>query len=179
MKIDFAAIVEEVVFKFTENHTGPKPRVFAKIPPDLPLVLGEDDGPERFSRYFLYEVLLRSNPETPVQIMVYRRARLKDLEDFVGLSPLYWIQLRVQAYGGGMIESTVEEVFQNAGYRCEEWVGVKGSSAGLAIFCPLEKDEPKMVFCVDTVKGVCKSDFLIPVSDPSLVLPFPSFQTKD
>lgn len=159
MKIDLATIVEDVVFKFTENHTGPKPRVFAKIPPDLPLVLWEDDGPERFSRYFLYEVLLRSNPEIPVHIMVDRRIKLKDLEDFVRLSPLYWIQLRVQAYGGGMVESVVEEVFHDVGYRCEEWVGIKGSSAGLAIFCPAEKDEPKMVFCIDAVRRCLEERF--------------------
>jgi hypothetical protein len=74
-----------------------------------------------------------------------------------------------------MIESTIEEIFDGLGYRCEEWVGVEGSDSQLAIFKPRKKDEPKLVLCIDNAKSSWKCDFLVPVSENLLL---PSFQVE-
>ncbi|TMA12000.1 MAG: hypothetical protein E6J89_06080 [Deltaproteobacteria bacterium] len=177
-EINLGEVIEGVISKFCRNRTGPRPRLLAKIPPNLPYLSWQDDGLERFIKHFLYHTLLMNDPETPVQVIVHERTSLADLEDFVGVYPAYWIQLRIQGHGSGMIESVVEEVFSDLGYRCEEWIGVEGSSAQLAIFSPLDREEPKMVFCVDTVKGIWKCDFLIPVSDRLFLPSFSSPRKK-
>jgi nucleotide-binding universal stress UspA family protein len=46
-----------------------------------------------------------------------------------------------------MIESMVEEIFNDLCYRCEEWIGLEGSDAQLAIFSPAQRGQPKMIFC--------------------------------
>jgi hypothetical protein len=38
MEIDLKELIEDVITKFSRNRTGPKPRVLAKISPDLPLI---------------------------------------------------------------------------------------------------------------------------------------------
>jgi len=169
-QIDLGELVEGVILKFSQNRTGAKPTIFAKIPPDLPPILWQDEGLEKFIKHFLYHALLVNNPEMPIQVWVHERSKLTDLEGFVGVSPLCWIQLRIEGYGPGMIESVVEEVFGDLGYRCEEWIGLEGSHAQLGIFSPVEKGEPKMVLCIDAIRSMWKCDFLIPVSE-KLLLP--------
>ena len=177
-KIDLGEFIEEVMFKFNQNRIGAKPTVLAKIPPDLPHIFWHDDGLEKFIKAFLYDALLMNNPEMPVRIIVHERTRLTDLEGFVGVSSLYWIQLRIEGHGPGMIQNHVEERLNELGYRCEEWVGVEGSHAQLAIFTPLEKNGPKMVFCIDVVRTMWKCDFLIPISEKLLLPSFSSPRKK-
>jgi hypothetical protein len=171
-EINLRELIEDVISKFSQNRTGLKPLVFATIPPDLPQVYWEDERLERFVKYFLYHALLTHNPERPLHIIVHERTKLADLEGFVGVSPLYWIQLRIQGYGSSMIESMVKEIFNDYGYRCEEWIGLEGSDAQLAIFSPSQKGHPKMVFCSDASRAMQRCDFLIPVSERQLL---PSF----
>jgi len=177
-QIDLEEVVEGVISKFSRNRIGPKPRILAKIPPDLSPIFWQDDGLEKFVKQFLYHALLANNPDVPVLVMMHERARLADLESFVGVSPLCWIQLRIEGHGSGMIDSVVEEVFRDLGYHCEEWVGVEGSNTQLAIFSPREKEEPKMVLCFDIVKFMWKCDLLIPVADRLLLLSFSSPRKK-
>jgi len=170
METNLKGLIDSVICNFRRNRTGPQPKIVVKIPVDLPLVFWQDHGLERFIKNFLYHALQVNNPEMPVQIMVHQRSRLTDLESFVGVNPLCWMQLRVEGNGPGMIESAVEEIFDGLGYRCEEWVGVEGSESQLAIFKPMEKNEPKLVLCIDSARNVWKCDFLVPVSD-NLLLP--------
>jgi hypothetical protein len=144
---------------------GIKPTVFVVIPPNLPLILWQDSSLERLLKVLLYDALLTNNPEKPIHVLVHERTRLTDLEGFVGVSPLYWIQLRIQGSGPGAMDNLVEERFKELGYRCEEWVGVEGSNAQLAIFSPAGKSEPKMVFCFDINKAIQRCDLLIPVPE--------------
>jgi hypothetical protein len=177
METNLKGLIDNVICKFRRNRTGPQPKVVVKIPVDLPLLFWYDDGLERFIKNFLYHALQVNNPEMPVHILVHQRNRLTDLEGFVGVNPLFWMQLRVEGHGPGMIESAVEEIFDGLGYRCEEWVGVEGSQSQLAIFKPIKKSEPKLVLCIESAKNVWKCDFLVPVSD-SLLLPWSPDERK-
>lgn len=170
MERNLKGLIDDVICKFRRNRVGPQPKILVKMPPDLPLVFWDDDGLDRFIKTFLYHALLVNNPETPVHILVHERSRLTDLENFVRMSPLCWIQLRIEGHGPGMIESVAEEIFKDHGYRCDEWVGVEGSDSQLAIFSPVEKKEAKLVLCFNVARSLWKCDFLIPVSE-NLLLP--------
>jgi hypothetical protein len=177
MEMDLKGVIEGVILKFNQNRTGTKPAIFARVPPDLPHIVWQSSDLESFIRSFLYNALLVNNPEMPIRIVVQERRRLADLEGFVGISPLYWIQLRVQRHGPGLFDLLAKETLAEFGYRCEEWVGVEGSEAQLGIFSHGEKDRAKIVFCVDVAGHAWKCDFLIPVSD-RLLLPSSSFSRK-
>jgi hypothetical protein len=173
METNLRGLIDDVICKFRRNRVGPQPRILLKIPPELPLIAWHDDGLDRFVKTFLYHALMVNDPEMPVQILVHERSRLTDLESFVKVSPLCWIQLRIEGRGPGMIESVAEEILQDHGYHCEEWVGVEGSDSQLAIFSPVEKTEAKLVLCFNVARSLWKCDFLIPVSE-SLLLPLSS-----
>ncbi len=165
-EIDLKSLIEEVVTKFNRNRTGAKPIVIVTVPSELPNPFPQDARLAKLLKLFLYEVLLMNEPEAPVQLLVHKRNRLRDLEAFVGVSPQYWIQLRIAAHGPCIPEKLVEERSREVDYRCEEWVGVEDSDAQLVILSPMEANGQKMVFCVDASKQIRKCDFLIPVTQP-------------
>lgn len=173
MEIDLKGVIEGVIVKFNQNRSGAKPAILASIPPDLPHIVWQDGDLESFIRSFLYNALLMNNPATAVRIVVHERRRLEDLEAFVGVSPLYWIQLRIQRQGPGLFDLLVKETLEEFGYRCAEWVGIEGSQAQLGIFSHQENDKARMVFCMDVARDTWKCDFLIPVSDRLLLPSFP------
>jgi len=175
-EINFGSLIEEVLVTFNRNRMGIKPRIFVTIPPGIPLILWHDNGLERCLRAFLYDTLLMSNPEMPLQIAVHTRTRLKDLEEFVGVEPLCWIQVRIAGYGLRMRERMIEDRFKEQSYRCEEWVGVEDSEAQLAIFRPDDRNEMKMVFCMDSTSSMRKCDLLIPVPERALLVDLASQQ---
>jgi hypothetical protein len=175
--IDLAEVIEDVISKFSQNRAGTKPTVFVTIPPELPHIHWRDDGLEKFIRALLYDALLMDNPEAPIRVTVRRRARLKDLQGFIGINPLCWIQLSIAGRGLRLLENLVEDRFKELGYCCEEWIGVQGSGAQLAIFCAAAEGAPKMVFCVDATQFSQKWDLLIPVLE-RLLLPFHSSSHK-
>jgi hypothetical protein len=174
-EIDLGELIEDVILKFNQNRTGTKPTVFLTIPAELPHICWQDDGLERFIRALLYDVLLMDNPGAPIRVTVHRRARLKDLESFVKVDPLCWIQLSIAGRGLRVLENLVEDRFKELGYCCEEWIGVQGSCAQLAIFCAAEEEAPKMIFCVDATQFSQKWDLLIPVQERLLL---PSYSTS-
>jgi len=162
-RIDLGALIEEVIQKFSRNRIGVKPAVFVKIPPEQPYVSSGDKALEKLIRVYLYESLLMGNPDTPVHVMVHRRASLKDLETFAGIYPAYWTQLRVQVHSPCILHNLVKEKFNELGYDCDEWIGVENSNAQLAIFSA-SWPESKVVFCADITQDLTKCDLLIPVS---------------
>ena len=166
-EIDLKNLIEEVVLKFNKNRTGTKPIVIVTVPSEVPNLSSQDARLAKLLRLFLYEVLLMNEPEAPVQLLVHKRSRLRDLEAFVGVSPQYWIQLRIAAHGPCIPEKLIEERSREVDYRCEEWVGVEDSDAQLVILSPMNANGQKMVFCVDASKRIRKCDFLIPVNQPA------------
>ena len=100
--INVAGVVAQAIAAFTQNRTGPRPSVRAKIPSDLPLISWRDPRLGQFIKRFLYDTLMASIPEVPVRVSVNARSRLSDLEAFVRLLPICWIQLRLEGRGPGM-----------------------------------------------------------------------------
>ncbi|MGH7872850.1 MAG: hypothetical protein ACREQO_11610 [Candidatus Binatia bacterium] len=139
--------------------------MFVTLSPALTQVPWKDRTLKEFLRYFLYEALLTSDPDAPVEITLRRRSLLADLKAFVGVQPSYWIQVRISGRGLRIAENLVEDLFSEVGYRCEEWVGIDGSEARLGILGSIDAPRFKMVFCVETKRHTLKCDLLIPVVD--------------
>jgi hypothetical protein len=87
-KVDFGALIEEAIIRFSQNRLVSKPSILAKIPPDLPHVFWPDERLEKLLRVLLYEALLANAPDTAIRVMVHKRTTLKDLEEFLSVKPL-------------------------------------------------------------------------------------------
>ncbi|HTN70938.1 MAG TPA: hypothetical protein VMO00_07590 [Methylomirabilota bacterium] len=162
-KIDLGTIVQQAIAKFNQNRIGQKPPVFIMISGSLPHVPWHDRSLKEFARLFLYESLATSDPDAVVEVAVRRKTELKDLNQFVGIHPSYWIQMRVSGRGLRIMERLIEDLFADLGYLCEEWVGAEDSSARLGIFGAADKPEAKMVFCLETSRDILKCDLLLPI----------------
>lgn len=179
-KIDLGTIVQQAIARFNQNRIGQKPPVFIMISGSLPHVPWHDRSLKEFARLFLYESLLTNDPDAIVEVAVRRKTDLRDLNQFVGVHPSYWIQMRVSGRGLRILERTIEDLFTDLGYRCEEWIGVENSGARLGIFGSVDKSESKMVFGIELSRGILKCDLLLPVCEtfpvPSLSLHEPELE---
>jgi hypothetical protein len=128
---------------------------------------GEKFRLAEFVRLFLYEAMLSSDPDKAVEVLLRRRAELKDMNDFVGVHPSFWLQLRISGRGLKRSERLVEELFSKLGYRCEEWVGADSSDTRLGIFGSKSKDDAKMVFGLNSKRETLKYDLLLPIFEYS------------
>ena len=165
-QIDLGWVIEEAIFKFSQNRIGDKPRVFVTRSPDLAQVPWKNHALKDFIRAFLYESLLTSNPDAAIDISLGRRLALDDLSAFLGIEePSYWLQLQVSGRGLRIVEPIIEELFDEVGYRREEWVGVEGSSARLGVFGAIDKPKHRIVFCLESSRHVFKYDLLLPIID--------------
>lgn len=183
-KIDLGTIIQQAIAKFSENRIGQKPPVFVMISGSLPHVPWHDRSLKEFARLFLYESLLTNDPDATVEVAVRRKAELKDLNQFVGIHPSYWIQMRVSGRGLKVMERLVEDLFTDLGYRCEEWVGIENLGHRLGIFSALDKPQSKIVFCLETSRDILKCDLLLPIYEtfpvPCLAANAPKHQaTRD
>jgi hypothetical protein len=168
-QVNLSSVIEQSITRFSRNRTGEKPPVFVTLSPVLPQIPWKDSALRQFLQFFLYESLLTSDANAPVEISLRRRTLLKDLTAFVGIQPSYWVQLRISGRGLRVAEQVVEDHFNEVGYRCEEWVGVDGSEARLGIFGTIDAPSHKMVFCLESTRHRRKCDLLLPVNDLSPV----------
>ena len=164
-RIDLGTVIQDAISKFNQNRIGDKPPVFVTLSPALTQVPWRDSMLKKFLRFFLYEALLTSDPDTAVEISLRRRPLLADLKTFVGIQPSYWIQLRIAGRGLRIGERLVEDLLTEVGYRCEEWVGMEGSDARMGIFGTIDQPQIKMVFCVESKRQKLLCDLLIPIID--------------
>ena len=88
-QIELGSVIEEAIAKFSRNRIGDKPPVFLMIPSTLRVVPWRDRTLKELVRVFLYETLLTSDPDATLEISLRRRAELKDLDPFVGVTPSY------------------------------------------------------------------------------------------
>ena len=175
-RIDLGTVIQEVIAKFNKNRIGDKPRVFVTLSPDLTQVPWKNHTLKDFVRTFLYESLLTSDPEAAIEVSLRRRLALDDLSTFLGIEePSYWLQLQVSGRGLRIVEPMIEELFDEVGYRREEWLEVERSSARLGVFRAIDTPTHKIVFCLESSRHVFKCDLLLPVIDssahPSFVAP--------
>jgi hypothetical protein len=122
-RVNLGSVLEQAISKFSQNRIGDKPPVFVMISPALTPIPWHDRSLKEFVRMFLYEVLLTSDPDAAIEVVLRRKIELKDLNAFVGVRPTCWVQLRVAGRGLRVRELLVEELFAEVGYCCEEWVG--------------------------------------------------------
>ena len=175
-QVNLGSVIEQAISRFSQNRIGEKPPVFVTLAPALPQIPWKGAALRQFLQFFLYESLLTSDANAAVEISLRRRSVLKDLTDFVGIQPSYWVQLRLSGRGLRIAESFVEDLFGQVGYRCEEWVGVDGSAARLGIFGTIDAPGLKIVFCIESTRHRLRCDLLLPVVDK---FPMPSLSDFD
>ena len=166
-QVNLGSVIEQAITRSSQNRLGEKPPVFVALAPVLPKIPWRDAALRRFLQSFLYESLLTSDANAVVEISLRRRSLLKDLTAFVGVQPSYWVQLRISGRGLKIAEQTIEDLFAEVGYRCEEWVGIQGSDARLGIFGTIDTPNLKMVFCLESTRHKLRCDLLLPVNDDS------------
>jgi hypothetical protein len=164
-KLDIGAMIHEAISRFSQNRIGDKPPVFVTLSPAMTQVPWRNQTAENFVRRFIYETLLTSDPDAPIEVSLRRRSRLNDLNAFIGIKPSYWIQLRVSGRGIRVGEKLIDELFGELGFRVEEWVGVNGSDTRLGIFGTIDTPTLKMVFSLESVRHKLKCDLLLPIDD--------------
>jgi hypothetical protein len=162
--VNLDAAVDQVITTFSQNRGGKKPSVSTTIPAEIARVAWPDGRLKDLVRVFLYNCFSTSDPSTAIEITLRKQVQLRDLEDFVGVHPSYWTQLRASGRGLRMMERLVEELFDGMGYRCEEWVGVEASGSRLGIFAAVGSPNLKMVFCLEWRRAVVICDLLLPIS---------------
>jgi hypothetical protein len=119
-KVDLACAIQEAISRSAQNRIGAKPLVFVTLAPVLAHVPWQNQTAAVFVRRFLYETLLTSDAGAAVKVSLRRRTVLRDLAAFVGVTPSYWIQLRVAGRGLRVAEQLIEALFAEIGLRSEE-----------------------------------------------------------
>lgn len=174
-KLYLGTIIQEAISRFSQNRSGDKPPVFVTLAPAMtPAVL--DRSAEHFARRFIYETLLTSDPDAPIEISLRRRSCLKDLNAFIGVQPSYWIQLRITGRGIRIGETLIDELFGELGFRIEEWIGGERSDTRLGIFTTIDAPKQTMVFCLESVRHKLKCDLLLPIDED---LPVPATMARE
>lgn len=165
-RIDLTKTIKEATATFCQNRIGDKPPISVTVPAIMTDIPWPDRKLQELVKLFLYETLLTNDPEAEVTVSLRRRSQLKDLSEFVGVQPTYWLHLRISGRGVRLSEFFIDEFFSDIGYTCAEWVGVAESETRLGIFTAADKPEIKIVFCLDDNRLKRKFDLLLPVREP-------------
>ena len=78
-QVNFGSVIEQAITRSSQNRLGEKPPVFVALAPVLPQIPWRDAALRRFLQSFLYESLLTSDANAPVEISLRRRSLLKIL----------------------------------------------------------------------------------------------------
>jgi hypothetical protein len=165
-RIDLAKTIQEATATFCQNRIGDKPPISVTVPALITDVPWPDRKLHELVKLFLYETLLTNDPNAEVVVSLRRRPELKDLSEFVGVQPSFWLHLRIAGRGVRLSESFINEFFNDLGYQCAEWVGVAESQTRLGIFMASTMPDIKIVFCLDDGRFMRKFDLLLPVREP-------------
>jgi hypothetical protein len=164
-RIDLAKTIKDATATFCQNRIGDKPAISLTVPSILSDIPWPDRKLQELVKLFLYETLLTNDPDAEVAISLRRRSELKDLSEFIGVQPSYWLHLRISGRGVRLSESFIDEFFQDVGYKCSEWVGVAESETRLGIFTAFNMPEIKIVFCLDDGRFTRRFDLLLPIRE--------------
>jgi hypothetical protein len=165
-RIDLRQIIQDAAATFCQNRIGDKPPISLAMPTAIGAIPWPDPKLTDLVKLFLYEILLTNDPNARVMVSLQRRAELKDLGDFVGVQPSYWLHLRISGRGVRLVENFIDEFFNDIGYRCVEWVGLENSQSRLGIFSANRAPEAKLVFCLDDGRFGRQFSLLLPVREP-------------
>ena len=164
-RIDLAKTIKEATATFCQNRIGDKPQISLTVPSMITDIPWPDRKLQELVKLFLYETLLTNDPDAEVTVSLRRRAELKDLSEFIGVQPSYWLHLRISGRGVRLSESFIDEFFNDVGYKCAEWVGVAESETRLGIFTASNMPDIKIVFCLDDGRFAREFDLLLPVRE--------------
>ena len=164
-QIDLGIIIHDIVARFNRRCVSPKPPVFLSFIPALTQTPWRNRSLEAFIRYFLYESLISNDPEAPVEISLRRHANLRDLTAMVDTAPSYWVQLRINGRGLSIIWQTIEDLFTEIGYRCDERIANDSVQQQLGIFTSFDAPRQTMVLTTKAVRGHQRYDLLLPIDD--------------
>jgi hypothetical protein len=103
-RIDLRKVIQETVGTFNRIRIGDKPPLYLGLTDDAGDICWPDPNLNGFVRIFLYETLLTNSPNMRIEVLLSRRAQLRDLAKFVGIYPSCWIHLRVCGRGLGHAE---------------------------------------------------------------------------
>lgn len=165
-RIDLGKTIKEAATTFCQNRIGDKPPISVTVPSMVSDIPWPDRKLQELVKLFLYETLLTNDPDAEVTVSLRRRSERKDLSEFVGVQPSYWLHLRISGRGVRLSESFIDEFFNDVGYKSAEWVGVAESETRLGIFTACDMLDIKIVFCLDDGRFTRKFDLLLPVSEP-------------
>jgi hypothetical protein len=163
--VNLEAVIQQTITRFKHNRSGEKPLVFLSVSPNITQIPWNDGSLKEFVRLFVYECLHSSEPDKAIEVLLTRRAEIGDINQFLGLRPSYWVQLRLSGRGLKYNERMLEDMFRGLGYRCEEWVGLDNSELRLGNFETQYNPDAKMIVCLNSVRGTLKCDLLLPVSE--------------
>ncbi len=94
-RIDLTKTIKEATATFCQNRIGDKPPISVTVPAIMTDIPWPDRKLQELVKLFLYETLLTNDPEAEVTVSLRRRSQLKDLSEFVGMQPTYWLHLRI------------------------------------------------------------------------------------
>lgn len=171
-RVDMPGVVQEALARFARNRIGAKPPISLILTPGFAPVSWPDHSLKDFIRYFLYDCLLSCQPNAPVKIALREQLFFKDLSAFIGIPAAHWVHLQISGRGLRIVERFIEELFADVGYRCDEWIGVEGSSAQLGIFGAIDAPARKLVFSLKATAARISCELFVPFEELS-ALPAP------
>lgn len=163
--VNLESVIQQTITRFKQNRSGEKPLVFVSVSPSISQIAWDDGSLKEFVRLFVYECLHSSEPDKAIEVLLTRRAEIGGMNDFLGLRPSYWVQLRLAGRGVKYTERMIEDMFRGLGYRCEEWVGLDDSAVRLGIFGTQFNAAARMILCLNSIRGILKCDLLLPISE--------------
>src|SRR5687767_11526992 len=93
--VNLELVIQQTIMRFNQNRRGEKPLVFVSVSPSIAQISWSDGSLKEFVRLFVYECLHSGEPDKAIEVLLTRRAEVGDVNDFLGLHPSYWVQLRL------------------------------------------------------------------------------------
>ena len=122
---------------------------------------------EKLVERLTFQASLAVDPGKPVRVAIRQRKQMRDLEKFFGIYPSHWIQLKIARRGPEGFEGAAQQILEDLGYFCEEWIGAKGSWPQLGAFSFGTRRLLKLVFWSQWRDNTQKCELLIPVMQSS------------
>jgi hypothetical protein len=163
--LDLTALLAKTVLRLNRMGARVGSSIQLSLSRNLSRFAWYDRSLERLIEKLIHYASVINHPGRPVRIAVCRKARLLDLEKFFDIHPIHWVQLHIDLEAPGF-ERGARQIFEDHGYRCEEWVGVEDSPQQLGAFCIGAEQTPRLVFWAENRRFRHRCDLLIPVAEP-------------
>jgi hypothetical protein len=164
---DLASMVIEIVLNFNEKQPQTAPHAHLSIPSNLRKFLWHDSSLEKLVRRFLMLVFSLNKRARRIEIAVHGKAKMTDLERFLAIAPLHWIQVSASTQGSIEIGDPIRGILQDLGYQCDEWLGLENSEIQLGTYCRDKVPEARLILCLHNSRANQKIEILVPITQSS------------